>query len=229
MKKHNWIKLTLAAGAAAGTAMGIISRLQKREQEEEPAVPAGPGSLITAQARAQLTERIGSRLPPEATALVMAEDRGELARCLAPSCRMLFSANADGTASPQRAAWPRQIIRAACDPECLWLAEDSLDAAVLVNTLQCCEDTGRVLAQMARAIRTGGFLSLVTTLRPEPFTQACWSETMALLGLPDRHGWTRDELRGLLQAAGWEICEETEHPSGLPLVQMLCCKAEKDR
>ena len=68
MKKHNWIKLTLAAGAAAGTAMGIISRLQKREQEEEPAVPAGPGSLITAQARAQLTERIGSRLPPEATA-----------------------------------------------------------------------------------------------------------------------------------------------------------------
>lgn len=229
MKKHKLIQLTLAAGAAVGTAMGVISRLQRREQEEESAVPTGPGALITAQARAQLTERIGSRLPPEATALVMAEDRGELARCLAPSCRMLFSANADGTASPQRAAWPRQIIRAACDPERLWLAEGSLDATVLVNTLQCCEDAGRVLAQLGRVIRPGGFLSLVTTLRPESFSQARWSETMALLGLPDRHGWTRDELRGLLQAAGWELCEETDHPSGLPLVQMFCRKAEKDR
>ena len=142
---------------------------------------------------------------------------------------MLFSSNADGTASPQRAAWPGQIIRAACDPERLWLAKGSLDAAVLVNTLQCCEDAGRVLAQMARAIRTGGFLSLVTTLRPESFTQARWSETMALLGLPDRHGWTRDDLRALLQAAGWEICEETGHPSGLPLVQMFFRKVEKDR
>lgn len=229
MKKHGLLKLTLAAGAAAGTAAGVIARLQRRDQEEDTAVPSGAAGLITAQARAQLAGLIAPQLPPQAVILVMSDDRGELARCLAPSCRMLFSANADGTASPQRAAWPRQIIRAGCDPERPWLAEHSLDAAVLVNTLQGYEDAGRVLSQMARVIRPGGFLSLVTTLRPEQYTPARWQEIMQLLALRDHHAWTRDGLRRALGAAGWTVRAESTHPSGLPLVQMDCCNGENER
>ena len=223
-KKRGWGKwaaLAAVAGAAAG-GYALLQRREGQEDAENETTVTGPAALIPPQSRRWLAEHVRGLLPDGAVALVMNDDRGDLAHDMAAGCRMLFSADGDGCASAARPAWPRNIIRADCTFDNFWPAAQSLDAAVLVNVLQRQADPDAALAQLRRALKPTGVLVLAVTVRPEDVQPDAWREAMRFFALPVEQTWTQQELRTLLTGQGWEIEEEQLLEAGFPLVWLRC-------
>lgn len=217
----NWTKLALsvAAGAAAGV---YLAHKHNQTAPAEPEPVTAPDALLPAGIRYALAEWTASQLPERAAALVMSDDRSNLAHDLSPRCRMIFSSDGAGAASAPRAAWPENIIRADCDLQRLWMARDSLDAAVLVNALQRYEDPQAVLAELRRVLKPEGRLILCLSGRPDNLSPSAWCSAMAVLGLPDRQAWQTDGLRDFLQETGWRVEAEKDFPAGMPLTCFVC-------
>ena len=188
--------------------------------------PATPQSLVSAGVRGRMTDYLTERIPDGAMTLLMSSDRGKLAHELAPACRMLFSADADGCAAKTRYA--PSAIGADCDPAHLWLAEKSLDAVVLVNVLQRYENPTPVLREMQRVLKDDGRLVLAMTMRPDSLSARAWRNMMAMLGVPDAHAWQTQTLRTLLEAH-W--CVETAciTGEGLPMTIFTCTYVDGGR
>lgn len=220
-KKHGF--LGAAATVAAGAAFGTWIYHERQKKYRNPAPETAPKSLCPTNVRQAIAEQLRLVLPTAAVVLVMSDDRGDLAHDLAGSCRMVFSARADGAASEARLAWPENIIRAECDLMHMWPAAESLDLAVLVNTLPCYPDVDAVLDELCRVSKTGGYLSLATTVRTDVFTPEAWKQCLQLFGVPVVHSWTKDELQALLTEHGWEIVCSNEYDAGLPMQHLLCC------
>ena len=188
--------------------------------------PAAPQSLVSAVVRSRMTDYLTDRIPAGAMTLLMSSDHGKLAHDLAPACRMLFSADADGNAAGTRYA--PSAIDADCDPTHLWLAENSLDAAVLVNVLQRYEDPTPVLQELQRVLKDDGLLVLAMTTRPDSLSAGAWRGMMAMLGVPDVHAWQTQPLQAMLEAH-W-IVETADIPGeGLPMTIFVCTPADGRR
>lgn len=215
-----WAALAAMAGVAAG-GYALLQRRERPETESETAA-AGPEALIPPQSRRWLAVHARELLPEGAVALVMNDDRGDLAHDLAEGCRMLFSTDGTGRASAARPAWPRNIIRADCTFDNFWPAAQSLDAAVLVNVLQRQADPDAALALLRRALKPTGVLALAATVRPEEVQPDAWREAMRFFALPVEQTWTQQELRTLLVGHGWEIEGEQLLEAGFPLVWLRC-------
>ncbi len=214
----------LGAVLAAGAAAGAVCLLRQRKHPEQESVTTAE-ALLTPQVQADLAAKISAFAPENGFAMLLSDDRGNLSRSLAAHCRMLFSADGSGAAAEERAYFPDNIIRAACDPTRLWLAENSLDMAVLVNVLQRYAAPEMVLAELERVLGPDGILILPTTVRTAAFSESAWLSTMELLGVPAQHAWTQEELRALLEGNGWKLlCEETLGGS-FPMVVFCCQRA----
>ncbi len=210
--------MAITAGIVAAGAICLMNK--RRPAELQPVTSAE--ALLTPQLQALLAERVREMTPDNGFAMILSDDRGDLSREMAGRCRMLFSADGSGAAAVQRPYWPENIIRAACDPRQLWLAENSLDLAVMVNVLQRYEDPAAVLAELRRVLRADGRLLLPMTVRTEAFSESAWLSTMALLGIPAKHAWTQAALYELLTAEKWEILSQETLDGSFPMVVYQC-------
>lgn len=222
MKTNRNKKSMLGRAVAVGAAAAVLVRLRNRQSPEEPQPELSAQALLTPQMQAELVKQAMLWTPEKGIALVLSDDRGELSRHMAKRCRMLFSADGSGLAAVPRICWPENIIRADADPQRLWLAENSLDLAVLVNVLQRWREPQRVLQELRRVLRPDGILLLPTTVRPEAFGDSAWRATLTQTGIPAQQSWSRTELRAVLIAAGWEIRAEEVLEGSFPMVLYVC-------
>ncbi len=197
-----------------------LARRVKKPPEGAPA-----SALCPPAARHQLADQLRPLLPEQASILILSDDRGELAYDLAPDCRMVFSAGPQGGEAEPRRFWPDNVIGSACDLTKLWMADDSLHAAVLLNALQQCVDPGAALSELQRVLKPGGVLSVALTVRTERLTPEEWQQTMAMLHITDRFCWTAEEAETVLRQNGWEILQRHTLPAGLPMEHWICRSA----
>jgi SAM-dependent methyltransferase len=186
---------------------------------------ASSPAMTTAETLGALVELVPA--DPEARWLETASGPGLVARAIAPRVGSvqgvdLTPAMVEKAGAEARAQGIDNVRFGLGDATALELADDSFDGAVNRFSLHHIPAPGRVLAEMARVVRPGGWVLVADHLTDADGDAAAWHEEIERLRDPSHWAClTRERLLALGEAAGLELDEERVVPLDLDFDEWL--------
>ena len=136
------------------------------------------------------------------------------------SPEMINQAKKNGTAD--------NVVFEIADASDLSYADKSFDVVVIANALHVIPNPEKVLSEIDRVLKDGGFLICPTYIhRSAEKKENLWAKLLKTLGIDFAHQWTAEEFAAFIQSNGWKINKSEVVPGRIDLMYAECTRLAK--
>lgn len=165
----------------------------------------------------KIAVQMKKRLNREMQVLELACGTGLISRRIAGSVKSLEATDF----SPEMIAKAKKKVHSARlhfsvqDATCLPYASGTFDAVIIANALHIVPDPEKVLAEIHRVLKPGGFLIAPTFVHGEGFGFRLRTRVMEVAGFKTYHRWNAGEFAAFVSRHGFMVTEQTTMGSNI--------------
>ena len=120
------------------------------------------------------------------------------------------------------------VVFEIADASDLSYADKSFDVVVIANALHVIPNPEKVLSEIDRVLKDGGFLICPTYIhRSAEKKENLWAKLLKTLGIDFAHQWTAEEFAAFIQSNGWKINKSEVVPGRIDLMYAECTRLAK--